>query len=78
VASVLRNLRRAGVLKKSSRTSTVVPQVRAAARSSPERASSRVAWPASGVRLLRESSLTEAMAARASPRKPKELHRFQL
>ena len=41
VASVFRNLRRAGVLKNSSRTSTVVPTPRAAGRSSPERASSR-------------------------------------
>jgi hypothetical protein len=47
VASVLRNLRRAGVLKNSSLTSTVVPVARAAGRSSPLRASSRkaLAWP---------------------------------
>jgi hypothetical protein len=41
VASVLRNLRRAGVLKNSSFTSTVVPLLRATGRSSPLRASSR-------------------------------------
>ena len=70
VASVLRNLRRAGVLKNSSRTSTVVPVPRAAAVSSPERASSRCACAACGVRLHRLTSAIEAMAANASPRKP--------
>ena len=43
VASVFRNLRRAGVLKKSSLTSTEVPVERAAGRSSPLPASSRKA-----------------------------------
>ena len=70
VASVLRNLRRAGVLKKSSRTSTVVPTARAAADSSPLPASSLKACAACAVRLVRLSSETEAMAASASPRKP--------
>ena len=40
VASVFRNLRRAGVAKNSSRTSTVVPVARATGRSSPVRPSS--------------------------------------
>ena len=70
VASVFRNLRRAGVLKNSSRTSTVVPTPRAVGCSSPLRASSRVACGASAVRLVIASSATEAIAASASPRKP--------
>ena len=71
VASVFRNLRRAGVLKNSSFTSTVVPMARAAGRSSPLRASSRKAL-AAGRRCATAgvSSATEAMAASASPRKP--------
>ena len=70
VASVLRNLRRAGVAKNSSRTSTLVPVARAAGVSSPERASRRCACGASAVRLAMAISATEAMAASASPRKP--------
>ncbi|EWS52528.1 hypothetical protein X551_04685 [Methylibium sp. T29] len=70
VASVFRNLRRAGVLKNSSRTSTLVPTPRAAGTSSPERASRRCAWGASAWRLAIDSSDTAAMAASASPRKP--------
>ena len=70
VDSVFRNLRRAGVLKNSSRTSTLVPVPRAAGASSPLRASSRRAWGSAAVRLSRLSSDTEAIAASASPRKP--------
>jgi hypothetical protein len=70
VASVLRNLRRAGVAKNSSRTSTVVPTPRAAGCSSPLQASIRLACGASCVRLVRLSSATEAIAASASPRNP--------
>ena len=70
VASVFRNLRRAGVLKKSSRTSMLVPTARAEGSSSPLRASSRVPCVASAVRLVTVTSATEAIAASASPRKP--------
>ncbi len=70
VASVLRNLRRAGVLKNSSCTSTVVPTARAAGCNSPLRASSRVACGAPAVRLVIETPATEAIAASASPRNP--------
>ena len=70
VASVFKNLRRAGVLKNSSRTSTVVPTARAAGCSSPLCASSRVACASCAVRLVSESSATEAVAANASPRNP--------
>ncbi len=70
VASLLRNLRRAGVLKKSSFTSTVVPVARAAGRNSPVRPSSRKALASPAVRDSRLNSATDEMAARASPRKP--------
>jgi hypothetical protein len=50
VASVLRNLRRAGVLKNSSLTSTVVPVARAAGRSSPLRHRAGRRWPGRGAR----------------------------
>ena len=70
VASVFKNLRRAGVLKKSSRTSKVVPLARAAALSSPVPASTFQACAASAVRLVMLMSDTDAMAAKASPRKP--------
>ena len=65
-----RPARRAGVLKNSSRTSTLVPTARAAGVSSPLRASSRVACAAPALRLLRLRSDTDAIAASASPRKP--------
>ena len=70
VASVLRNLRRAGVLKNSSFTSTVVPCARAAGLSSPVKPLSEkaVAWPAG--REISAQSAIELMAASASPRKP--------
>ena len=70
VASVFRNLRRAGVEKNSSFTSTVVPWLRAAGRSSPLRASSKKALACVGGRESRAISDTELMAASASPRKP--------
>ena len=70
VPSDLRNLRRAGVEKNSSFTSTVVPMARAAGRNSPVRPSRMQAlvWPS-----VRDSTVisdTELMAAKASPRKP--------
>ncbi len=70
VASVLRNLRRAGVAKNSSRTSTVVPRERATGRSSPVRPSSDQAPSAPTARDCRLSSAIALMAASASPRKP--------
>ena len=70
VASVLRNLRRAGVLKNSSFTSTVVPVLRATGFSSPLRPSSSQAlfWP-SALEEMAQSAM-ELTAANASPRKP--------
>ena len=70
VASLLRNLRRAGVLKNSSLTSSVVPRLRGAGRSSPLRASSSQALSSPSRRERMLVSDTEAMAASASPRKP--------
>ncbi len=70
VASVFKNLRRAGVEKNSSFTSTVVPVLRATGRSSPLRASSKKALACSAGRDSSAISDTEAMAASASPRKP--------
>jgi hypothetical protein len=70
VCSLFRNLRRAGVLKYSSRTSIVVPWVPAAGLSTPVCASMRTAWGASAVRLVMNSSDTEAIDASASPRNP--------
>ncbi len=66
----MRNLRRAGVLKNSSRTSTVVPM---AARGRPQLAGAAVerqACAAPALRLVIDSSAMAAMAASASPRKP--------
>ena len=75
VASVRRNLRRAGVLKKRSRTSTVVPTGWATGSGASKRSlpSPRTCQPlsASGVREASSSRLTEAMLGRASPRKPR-------
>ena len=65
VASDFRNLLRAGVLKNSSRASTVVPTARAAGCNSPLRASRRQACGASAVRLVIESSAMLAIAASA-------------
>ena len=70
VAVDFKNLRRAGVLKNNSLTSTVVPVLRATGRNSPLRASSCMAWSCSAVRDIRLSSDTAAIAAKASPRKP--------
>ena len=70
VASVFKNLRRAGVEKNSSFTSTVVPVPRAVGRSSPLRASSRKALVWCAGRDSSAISETEPMAASASPRKP--------
>ena len=70
VASVFRNLRRAGVLKNSSFTSTVVPVLRATACSSPVRPSSKYASfrPLALDRIAQ--SAMELIAASASPRNP--------
>ena len=70
VLSLFKNLRRAGVEKNSSLTSTVVPTARAAGRISPVRPSraKAVGWPS--MRESRVNSDTELMAASASPRKP--------
>ena len=72
VASVFRNLRRAGVAKNSSRTSTVVPTLRAVGCSSPLRPSSSQPWGSSvlSTRVSNDTSAIEQMAASASPRKP--------
>ena len=70
VASVLRNLRRAGVLKNSSLTSTVVPWERATGLSSPVRPSSKKAsFRPLALEIIAQSAM-ELIAARASPRNP--------
>ena len=70
VASDFKNLRRAGVLKNSSLTSTVVPVLRATGRSSPVRPSSKKASVKPLARDKMAQSAIELMAASASPRKP--------
>ena len=72
VASVLRNLRRAGVAKNSSRTSTVVPVLRAAGLISPLRPSSSQACFSDSSSTLDNTDMSAmlAMAASASPRNP--------
>ncbi|SIT36112.1 conserved hypothetical protein [Paraburkholderia piptadeniae] len=70
VCSLFRNLRRAGVLKYSSRTSIVVPRVPAAGDSAPVCASIRIACEACSVRLVMYISDTDAIDASASPRNP--------
>ncbi len=70
VCSLFRNLRRAGVLKYSSRTSIVVPTEPAAGDSTPVCASIFIACAASAVRLVIDISATDAIDASASPRKP--------
>ena len=71
-AAAFRNLRRAGTLKNKSRTSTVVPALPAAGRTSPTRPpSSRISWAGSSPRRLRMRARdTLPMLASASPRKP--------
>src|SRR5687768_11004961 len=71
-AAPFRNLRRAGVLKNRSRTSTVVPALPAAARTSVMRPPSlRISWAtASPQRDRMRERLTLPMLASASPRKP--------
>ena len=72
--SVRRKASRAGVLWKRSQTSAVVPGARAAARcssTSPARACSSQAPSSPAVRLVIRRSLTAAMLASASPRKPR-------
>ena len=70
VASVFKNLRRAGVAKNSSFTSTVVPCARAAWLSSPVWPCSIHAVLSAAVRDSTVQSAIELMAASASPRKP--------
>src|SRR5881392_2141992 len=73
VASLRRNLRRAGVLKYRSATVTVVPGARAAGSTSPMCGpSARIAAPcgASRVQAVIETRETEAIEASASPRNP--------
>ncbi len=75
VAVDLRNLRRAGTLKNSSRTSTTVPAAPPAGETVASRPPSTVTRvpSASPLFLVRSSSrLTEAMLGSASPRKPNE------
>ncbi len=74
VDAVLRNLRRAGVLKNKSRTSTVVPDARAAGvtdDSVPPSDSICHACAASTVALHKRTRATDATEASASPRKPR-------
>ncbi len=75
VFSVFKNLRRAGVLKKRSRISTVVPCGCAAGETSASisRPSARTCHPLScpSARDLRVRRDTELILANASPRKPK-------
>ena len=68
----LEELRRAGVAKNSSRTSTVVPVLRAVGCSSPLRPSSSQPCPSSALstRVRMDTSAMEQMAASASPLKP--------
>ncbi len=81
VASARRNLRRAGVLKKSSSTVTLVPAASAAGATGdtvPPSTSMRHAW---GLPLARDASAsrdTEAIEASASPRNPKRRDGFEV
>ena len=70
VASDFKNLRRAGVLKNNSFTSTVVPVLRPTGRNSPVRPSSIKASLRPLARDKMAQSAIELMAASASPRKP--------
>ncbi|MBV6514698.1 MAG: hypothetical protein HPKKFMNG_00327 [Planctomycetes bacterium] len=73
VLSLLSHLRRAGRLKNRSRTSMVVPSWAAQARLGPSLPPSQVislAWGSSARLETRRTRDTEAMLARASPRKP--------
>src|SRR5262249_32528781 len=74
VGGDLRNLRRAGTLKKISRTATVVPGAAAVGRSpllAPPSQQNRYAIDASLGRETISSFATEAMLGSASPRNPK-------
>ena len=79
VFSVLRNLRRAGVLKNRSRTSTEVPTGCAAGCTRGDMSRPSVstcqAWSASRVREVRVRRATELIDASASPRKPRLITR---
>src|SRR3989441_8678168 len=73
VDSERRNLRRAGVLKKRSRTSTSVPAGRAislTSRSFPPAISMRVPESSDATRVSSTSRETAAIEGRASPRNP--------
>ena len=73
---VFRNLRRAGVAKNRSRTSTRLPAARAAGVTGPTRPPSTVialACSASAGRLVMVSRATAPMDGSASPRKPREV-----
>ena len=70
VASVFKNLRRAGVLKNSSFTSTVVPVARATGLSSPLRPSNIQAWLCPCALDKIAQSAMALMAAKASPLNP--------
>ena len=73
VATALRNLRRAGVLKKSCATVTMVPgaaPVSEALRSLPPSMTTSVPESAAASRVTRENRETAAMLGSASPRKP--------
>ena len=74
VRSVFRNLRRAGVLKNRSRTSTVVPGGCAAGRGASTTPPLHSTLHAEAASLARETTrnwATEAMLGSASPRKPR-------
>ncbi len=73
VASLRTNLRRAGTLKKRSRTSTLVPRGCAAGRTPPAAAPSTVISAAAAAPAAWEATLkraTEPIEGSASPRKP--------
>ena len=77
--SDFRNLRRAGVAKNRSRTSTRVPTGPAAGAGGPARPASTLSAKALSCprgRLVRRSRLMPASAASASPRKPSEVIRI--
>ena len=81
VASVRRNLRRAGVLKNSSFTVTVVPLASAAGcgmPTSPASTSMRHACALSREREVSETRDTDAMLASASPRNPSVAIAFEI
>ena len=74
VASFFRNLARAGTLKKRSLTTMVVPTGQPVSPQPVSSPASRESWTPSvrsAVRVKRSTRDTEAMAASASPRKPR-------